>query len=585
MPGPNDNSRLKIHLWRYYAAYFKGKTVVLLSALIAALVQALVMLPIAWMIGYLFDAVIPSQNVSLLIKVSISIGLLYGLNVVLGLWIRHIILKTMRSVMVQMRADAVSKLYNMSRLHYIQTDRANWQVRLIQDVERIVDRMSVDLLARAIPALLVSGTLCLVLALINHQLFIILLGMIGVLVFITILTDTPLRKQAREYHRAFERFNAGIDFILRYMDLTRLKAIEKWEQERRAGEFQELGKTFHKYSWLTSIQFMAQDYIVFVLSVVVLVVGGLQVAEHIMTIGDLITFFMLVNILRAYFKLIVGSVPNTIEGIMALERLYDLQHLNSQRPYSGKKSLQFNDRISLKDVVFSYGTVRVLSHLAMEVLAGETLALVGKNGSGKSTIAHLIVGFYRPDSGILQVDGIDYDEIDIRGLRRQIGIVSQNPLIFSGTIWENITYGHPVVDEEQVYDAARLTTALHFIEQQPDGFETRIGDDGIMLSGGQRQHLAITRALIGNPRLLVLDEPTNHLDSGSVRHLMHNLRAHYSDVTILTLTHDVSVVEQMDRVCVLENGRIATSGDHFDLLSKNEFYRRLFQTMPDSNRR
>jgi ABC-type bacteriocin/lantibiotic exporter with double-glycine peptidase domain len=188
----------------------------------------------------------------------------------------------------------------------------------------------------------------------------------------------------------------------------------------------------------------------------------------------------------------------------------------------------------------------------------ESVALIGPNGAGKSTLTHLILGFYRPQTGRVFIDEYPLEELDVTHLRRQIGVVTQQPIIFSGTIWENITYGTPQLSKAQVIKSAQLATAHEFIELLPEGYNTLVGENGMALSGGQRQRIAIARALLRKPNLLILDEPTNHMDLESVERLMLNLKFLEGAPTILIISHDFKIARKAQRIYFLEDGQITS---------------------------
>jgi len=187
------------------------------------------------------------------------------------------------------------------------------------------------------------------------------------------------------------------------------------------------------------------------------------------------------------------------------------------------------------------------------------VALVGANGAGKSTVARLMLGLYRPEHGRLLADGVPYDELDLNELRRRIGLVPQDPLIFPATIAENVAYGIADPSTSVIRAAAELAGAASFVEALPRGYETFVGDDGVLLSGGQRQQLALARALIAGPSLLVLDEPTTYLDGGAKRHLFETL-GQLEGTTILVISHDDAVAGQAERAYELAAGRAVETG-------------------------
>jgi ATP-binding cassette subfamily B protein/subfamily B ATP-binding cassette protein MsbA len=200
--------------------------------------------------------------------------------------------------------------------------------------------------------------------------------------------------------------------------------------------------------------------------------------------------------------------------------------------------------------------------VSLRIEPGEHAALFGPNGAGKSTVVSLILGLYRPQDGHLAADGVPYGEVDVRGLRRQIGVVLQDPVIFPGTIAGNIAYGRPDATEAEIRAAAELATAAAFIDTLPDGYETQVGDEGGLLSGGQRQRIAIARALIARPALLILDEPTTYLDDRSITRLFHNLLHLEGAPSVLVISHDLEVVRKMDTVHHLRDGALVRTERH-----------------------
>ena len=196
------------------------------------------------------------------------------------------------------------------------------------------------------------------------------------------------------------------------------------------------------------------------------------------------------------------------------------------------------------------------------------VTIVGPNGSGKTTIANLVLGFYRPQDGQIFADEHPYDELDIPHLRRQIGVVSQNPIIFPGTILENILYGCAEKQFEQVIHAAKLSTAHEFITNLPDGYQTFVGKNGLLLSGGQRQRIAIARAFLRTPKLLILDEPTNHLDSNAVKQVMENVKSFEGSPTIISISHDMEIARHSDWIYLLQNGKVTQEGTYSTLFTR-----------------
>lgn len=232
-----------------------------------------------------------------------------------------------------------------------------------------------------------------------------------------------------------------------------------------------------------------------------------------------------------------------------------------------------NGKVEFSSVSFAYQPERpVLQNLSLFVLPGEMIALVGASGAGKTTLVNLIPRFYDPQSGDILIDGINVRDVSLRSLRRQIGIVPQETTLFSGTIAQNIAFGQLDFDLEAVKEAAKIANAHQFISQFPEGYNTWVGERGINLSGGQRQRLAIARAVLLNPRILILDEATSALDSESEALVQEALERIMQGRTVFIIAHRLATVRRVDRILVVEKGRVVESGTHGELLAEGGRY-------------
>jgi ATP-binding cassette subfamily B protein len=275
-----------------------------------------------------------------------------------------------------------------------------------------------------------------------------------------------------------------------------------------------------------------------------------------MSLGSLMAFYLAAGALNGAFGRLTGIAPDLITGDESLRKLRALNQEVGPSGYGGKAAIVFKGGICLRGVTFAYDQKPVLRDLSLDLPPGSRTAIIGPNGAGKSTIINLILGFYRPSSGELTADGAPYDGLDLRALRRQIGVVMQKPTFFTGTIAENLTYGWPDASRETMVRAASLACADRFIDALAEGYETLIGEGGLLISGGEAQRLAIARALIGRPRLLILDEPTNHLDTQAVTEIMSRVSAEPDHAAILTISHDMTVVGFAETVFQLKAGAL-----------------------------
>jgi ABC-type bacteriocin/lantibiotic exporter with double-glycine peptidase domain len=280
-----------------------------------------------------------------------------------------------------------------------------------------------------------------------------------------------------------------------------------------------------------------------------------------MSLGSLIAFYTLLALLRGQGNAVLATVPQAISGRESLARLAAILEAPDREPYRGAKAPTLERSLALRAVRFGYREgAPILSGFSLEVERGEHVTLVGPNGAGKTTVAALLLGLYRPWRGTVEADGVPYDELDVRALRRRIGLVSQRPILFPASIAENIAYGSDVPEAARVREAARCATADDVVDRLELGYETQVGDEGDLLSGGERQRIAIARALLREPTFLILDEPTSNLDSDAMTLLLANLRALEHAPAVLVISHDPAVIEDADRVVAL--GDVPQSSTH-----------------------
>jgi subfamily B ATP-binding cassette protein MsbA len=298
------------------------------------------------------------------------------------------------------------------------------------------------------------------------------------------------------------------------------------------------------------------------------------------TAGDFVSFITAMIMVFAPIKRITSVTQSLQKGLTAAESVFEFLD-NHEELNEGTQLLNgFKDSICLENVVFRYSTSErnIIDDVSLEVKVGETVALVGSSGSGKTTIANLIPRFYNINSGKILIDGINLTDIEINSLRDNIALVSQDVVLFNDTVYNNIAYGlkSGATTYEKVVEAAKLANALEFIEQLPNGFQTQIGENGTRLSGGQKQRLAIARAILKNSPLLILDEATSALDNQSEKLVQEALDRLMKQRTTIVIAHRLSTVLHADKIVVMERGRVVEVGRHDDLLARGGTYASLY---------
>ena len=312
----------------------------------------------------------------------------------------------------------------------------------------------------------------------------------------------------------------------------------------------------------------------------VLLVGARMVASGSLTVGGFVRFNLYLGMLVMPLRSLGMWIGQAQRATAAGERIFEIMDAPEEiadRPGAVALPPGGGD-LRLEGVGFEYMTQRpVLEDIDLAVPAGKTIALIGHTGSGKTTLTSLVPRFYDVTVGRVLVDGTDVRDVTLHSLRRSIGVISQDPFLFSATVRENITFGAPDLSDEEVERVARLAQAHEFVERLPDGYDTVIGERGITLSGGQRQRLAIARAIAVDPRILILDDATASVDATTEAKIRLGLREAMRGRTTLIIAHRLSTISLADEVVVLDAGRIVASGNHDDLLHRSQVYRDIYE--------
>lgn len=315
--------------------------------------------------------------------------------------------------------------------------------------------------------------------------------------------------------------------------------------------------------------------------------GATLVQSGDMTVGDLLSFVLYTTFIGASIAGLGDLFGQVQKAVGASERILEIQQETPEWDVHQKPSTrQPSGPIHFQEVFFSYPTreeMPVLKGIGFHVDPGEQVALVGHSGAGKSTIVQLLMRFYPVSKGQISIAGQDVNAMDIQDLRKMIGIVPQEVILFGGTIMENIRYGKPDATDQEIINAARQANALQFIESFPEGFDTLVGERGVKLSGGQRQRIAIARAVLKDPAILILDEATSSLDAESEFLVQQALNDLMAGRTTLVIAHRLATIRSVDRIYVLEDGQIVESGSHEELLNVQGAYKNFIELQLEQN--
>ena len=416
---------------------------------------------------------------------------------------------------------------------------------------------------------------------VRWELALVLLVLLPVLLWTAMRRRRQMSDASRAAKQKTGTINAAIESGLSGVRTTKAFANEA-EQQQRFDEANEVFKTakrgFHKEMGRFNA---VMEFFTGILPVVVIAVGGWLIMRERMNYVDLITFSLYVTAFVSPIRKLANFAEMFSNGFAGLHRFVELMRTEPtiQDAPDAQELTDVRGDVDVEDVTFAYGDkTDVLHHVTLHIPAGETVALVGPSGGGKSTLCQLLPRFYDVDSGAISIDGRDVRTLTQSSLRRSIGIVQQDVFLFADTIRENIRYGRPGASDEEVENAARQAEIYDDIMAMPDGFDTYVGERGALLSGGQKQRVSIARIFLKNPPILILDEATSALDSVTESKIQGAFDRLAKGRTTLIIAHRLSTIRSASRILVIRDGRIAEEGSHQALLALNGEYARLYHT-------
>lgn len=481
-----------------------------------------------------------------------------------------------RNVEAGLRGTLVRKLQQLSISYHTEMQSGRLQSKIMRDVE------GVETLSSQVFVSLLNIILNVVVALSvtifkSKIVFMFFLLSVPVAALTIVGFRKKIRYRNKVFRREMEETSAKVMEMVELIPVTRAHALEKQEVKKMTSQLNQVAKEGYSLDMIQST-FGSVSWAVFqIFQVVCLAFTSYLAYNKKIQVGD-------ITLYQSYFTTVVNQVssfitlfPTISKGLESVTSIGEVLLAHDVEDNTGKeKVLDVNGEFEFKDVVFSYkgANHNIIDHLNLKINKGETLALVGESGAGKSTILNLAIGFNLPDSGTLLIDGKDITKIDLHSYRKHLAVVPQNTILFSGSIRDNITYGMSDVSDERLMQIIKDSNLKDVIDSLPDGLDTKIGEHGGKLSGGQRQRISIARALIRSPEVIVLDEATSALDSISEKLIQEALDNLTKNRTTIIVAHRLSTIRNADRIAVIDNGKCIECGTYDELMAlKGAFYK------------
>ena len=530
------------------------------------------------LIGMIVDEAVRGQSwVSALVLLGIFLFSVVGRSAAL-LTRNFLIQRTGMRVTCDMRVNIFRHLQNLSLRFYDARHTGKIVSRISNDTgafHSLVTGASVNLLGDMV---MIVGVLVILVAT-NWKLALLTYAILPFFLYNYFWHKRRLRVESRRHRRNWDSVLSFLHERISSTRLVRAFATEDAEVELFRKRIEADYDNYTRVVWRNSLLNVGADFLAGLGTFLVLGYGAyLVMTAKDFTVGHLTAFLFYLGLLYSPIIRIVESNAVIQQAATSLEKIFTLLDTKPHIPENDAlpQLPDLKGRVTFDAVSFAYRPQHpTLRDLRFEVPAGQTFALVGPSGSGKTTIITLLARFYDPTEGRILVDGQDVRDFNVQSLRRQVGIVMQDNILFSGTIEDNIKYGRPGATREEVIEAAKSANAHDFISRLPQGYETWLGERGVQLSGGQRQRVAIARVILKNPRILILDEATSALDTEAERQVQEALDRLMKGRTSIVIAHRLSTVINADKILVLKQGSVVESGRHDELLKQDGVYRRL----------
>jgi ATP-binding cassette, subfamily B, bacterial len=564
-------------------AHLRPQSRTLTQGLVCTLVFIVTSPLLAWIVGGMADFIARGQvlEIARLAGLTTLVFLIqklaqYGQDALMA--------KAAWAIALNIRKQVYGHLQRLSLSYFESAKSGDLAYRLTEDVDRIGEVVH-KTFHDTVPCVLELVALLGYMVYLNWQLTLATFIVAPLMILLTSWFGEQLLNYSRKSQNRVSDLSARLIEDFNGVRLIQAFAAEDYASQRFSQEAERNRQAKYRTEHLKAIQFPVVGFLEAVAILFLLFLGGWQISQNNLTSSEFVSYLAAIALLIQPISHLTNNYGEYKQAQASVDRVFELLDLEPtvvEQP-NAKTLPPVSGKVDCHQVSFAYRPDQpVIQDLSLFALPGEAIALVGSSGAGKTTLVNLLARFYDPQAGQILIDGTDIRDVSLKSLRRQIGIVPQETILFSGTIAQNIAFGQAEFDLSQVQQAARIANAHQFIETFPQGYQSWVGERGVNLSGGQRQRLAIARAVLLNPRILILDEATSALDSESEALVQEALERLMENRTVFIIAHRLATVRRADRILVLEQGRVVESGTHSQLLDQggrySRFYAQQFQT-------
>ncbi len=489
----------------------------------------------------------------------------------------HFSSRALRNIGAGMRNSLVKKLQHLSLTYHKEIESGRLQAKFLRDMESI-EFLNNQIIMTLIPCFIVAAVTMGIVIYKNWMMAILFVIIIPIMLLIMRAFRGRIVEQHRDFRKEVENVSSKVSDMIEMIPVTKAHGLEEEEIHKLNESLKKLKDSGLKLDktggYFSSINWVTYNIIINLFVILAAIMAYYGKIE----IGDIVMYQTYFNMVMSHVNVIINMFQEIAKGFESMKSVTEIMASDDIEDNRNKIKLRYvHGTVQFEDVSYNYPDdiqKKVISDFTLNVEPGECVAFVGASGCGKSTIMNMIIGFLKPISGVMKIDGKDINMLNLEDYRKFIAVVPQNSILFTGTIRENILYGMKNVSDEKLQDIMDKANIREFVEKLPDGLDTFIGEHGGKLSGGQKQRISIARALIRDPKIIILDEATSSLDNISEYQVQKAMGSLIKGRTTFIVAHRLSTIRDADRIVVMDKGKIVEMGTYDELMEvKGEFYK------------